>query len=73
LDLKDRQIERGSKQEAGENCIIMNIIKFPSLNITHIIDLRRMRYTGHAVRIGAMRNVYKTLVGNPERKNAWKI
>jgi hypothetical protein len=33
-----------------------------------MIKSRRMRCTGHVVRIGEKRNAYRTLVGKPERK-----
>jgi hypothetical protein len=29
-----------------------------------------MRWTGHVARVGEMRNVYKILVGKPERKRS---
>jgi hypothetical protein len=35
---------------------------------TPIIKSRRMRWEGHVARIGEKRNVYKLLVGKPERK-----
>jgi hypothetical protein len=36
-------------------------------NITRLIKSRKMRYA-HVARMGNMRNVYKILVGEPERK-----
>jgi hypothetical protein len=33
-----------------------------------MIKSRRMRWTGHIARMGEMRNMYKILVGKPERK-----
>jgi hypothetical protein len=30
---------------------------------------RRMRWTGHAARMGEMRNAYNILVGKPERRD----
>jgi hypothetical protein len=41
---------------------------YASLHIANIIKTRRMRWTGHAARMGEMRHVYKILVGKPERK-----
>jgi hypothetical protein len=35
---------------------------------TAVQTLRRMRWAGHVVRIGDMRNVYKILFGKPEAK-----
>ena len=39
-----------------------------SPNIVRVIKSRRMRWTGHLVRMGERRGVYRVLVGNPERK-----
>jgi hypothetical protein len=33
-----------------------------------MIKSRRMRWAGHIVRMGEMRNAYKILVGKPERR-----
>jgi hypothetical protein len=33
-----------------------------------MIKLRRVRWAGHAARIGEKRNAYKVVVGKPERK-----
>jgi hypothetical protein len=33
-----------------------------------MIKSRRMRWTGHVARMGETRNLYKILVGKPERK-----
>jgi hypothetical protein len=33
-----------------------------------MIESRRMRWAGQVARMGAMRNVYKTLVGKPRRE-----
>jgi hypothetical protein len=33
------------------------------------IKFRRMRWAGHAARMGEGRNVYRVLVGNPEGKS----
>jgi hypothetical protein len=37
------------------------------LDLRGINKLRRMRLAGHVMYISAMRNVYKILVGKPER------
>ena len=37
-------------------------------NIVRLIKSRRMRWTGHVVRMGESRGVYKVLVGRPEEK-----
>jgi len=39
-----------------------------SLNIIGVIKPRRMRWVGHAVRMGELRNIYNILVGKPEGK-----
>jgi hypothetical protein len=39
-----------------------------SQNIIRIIQSRRMRWAGHVARMGEKRNVYRLLVGKPERK-----
>jgi hypothetical protein len=41
---------------------------YSSSNIIRIIKLRRMRWAGHAARMGEKRNVYRLLVGKPEGK-----
>jgi hypothetical protein len=40
-----------------------------SPSIIRIIKSRRMRWAGHAARMGAKRNAYKILVGKPEGKS----
>jgi hypothetical protein len=37
-------------------------------SIIRIIKSRRMRWVGHVARMGEKRNVYRLLVGKPERK-----
>jgi hypothetical protein len=37
-------------------------------SIIRMIKPRRMRWAGHVARIGAKRNAYRILVGNPEGK-----
>jgi hypothetical protein len=39
-----------------------------SPSISRIIKSRRMRWAGHVARMGEKRNVYRLLVGMPERK-----
>jgi hypothetical protein len=41
---------------------------YSSPSIIRIIKSRRMRWAGHAARIGEKRNVYRLLVGKPEGK-----
>jgi hypothetical protein len=37
-------------------------------SIIRMIKSRRMRWAGHVARMGAKRNAYRILVGNPERR-----
>jgi hypothetical protein len=41
---------------------------YSSPSIIRIIKSRRMRWVGHVARMGEKRNVYRLLVGEPERK-----
>jgi hypothetical protein len=41
---------------------------YSSPNIIRMIKSRRMRWAGHVVRMGEMRNAYRILVGKPEGK-----
>jgi hypothetical protein len=41
---------------------------YSSPSIIRKIKLRRMRWAGHAARMGAKRNAYRILVGKPEGK-----
>jgi hypothetical protein len=41
---------------------------YSSPNIVSAIKSRRMRWTGHAARMGEGRGVYRVLVGRPEGK-----
>jgi hypothetical protein len=41
---------------------------YSSPSIIRIIKSRRMRWSGHVSRMGEKRNVYRLLVGKPERK-----
>jgi hypothetical protein len=42
---------------------------YSSPSIIRIIKSRRMRWSGHVARMGAKRNAYRLLVGNPEGKS----
>jgi hypothetical protein len=48
------------------NDLLHNFYSSPSK--IRIIKSRRMRWAGHVARMGEKRNVYKLLVGKPERK-----
>jgi hypothetical protein len=39
-----------------------------SLNIVRVIKSRRMRWMGHVAHMGEGRDVYRVLVGRPQRK-----
>jgi hypothetical protein len=39
-------------------------------SIIRMIKTRRMRWAGHVARMGAKRNAYRILVGNPEGKRS---
>jgi hypothetical protein len=41
---------------------------YSSPSIIRMIKSRRMRWAGHVARMGAKRNAYRILVGNPERE-----
>jgi hypothetical protein len=41
---------------------------YSSPNIVRVIKSRRMRWVGHVARMGEGRDVYRVLVGRPERK-----
>jgi hypothetical protein len=41
---------------------------YASPNIIRVIKSKRMRWAGHAVSMGNMRNAYKDLIGKPEGK-----
>jgi hypothetical protein len=43
---------------------------YPSPNIVKLTNPRRMRWAGHAARMGEMRNSYNILVGQPEGKRS---
>jgi hypothetical protein len=44
---------------------------YPSPNIVRVIKSRRLRWAGHAARMGKGRGVYTILVGRPEGKRPW--
>jgi len=54
----------GGWREVGGHCILM----YASQNIIMVIKSRRVRWAGHAACMREVRNVYKILVGKPERK-----
>jgi hypothetical protein len=43
---------------------------YSSPSIIRIIKLKKMRLAGHVARMGEKRNVYRLLVGKPERKRS---
>ena len=45
----------------------MNVL-YSSPNIVRVIKPRRMRWAGHAARMGGKRGAYRVLVGKPEGK-----
>jgi hypothetical protein len=46
---------------------LRNLYALP--NIIGLIKLRRMSWSGHVARMGEIRNLYKSLVGIPERRS----
>jgi hypothetical protein len=42
---------------------------YSSPSIIRVIKSRRMRWAGHAARMGERRDAYRILVGKPEGKN----
>jgi hypothetical protein len=60
---------KGRKRDHGENCKMMKLHSlYYSPNIIRVIELRRMRWTGHVARMGEGRDVYRVLDGRPEGK-----
>jgi hypothetical protein len=55
-------------QEAGEDCTMRNLYTSP--NIIRVIKSRIMRWAGHGIRMGEMRNEYRILVGKPEPRKS---
>jgi hypothetical protein len=45
---------------------------YSSPNIVREIKSRRIRWAGHAARMGEGRGVYRVLVGRPEGKRHWE-
>jgi hypothetical protein len=45
---------------------------YTSVSIIRVINSRRMRWAVHETRMGEIRNVYKILVGKPERRRNWE-
>jgi hypothetical protein len=45
------------------------ITLYASPNIARVIKVRSMRWVGHVVRMGDIRNLHKIFVGKPEGKN----
>jgi hypothetical protein len=45
---------------------MMNLL----MNIVRVIKSRRMRWAGHAARMGRGRSIYRVLVGRPEGKRS---
>jgi hypothetical protein len=45
-------------------------VLYSSPSIIRVIKSRRMRWTGHAVRMGERMNAYRILVGKPEGKRS---
>ena len=45
-----------------------DIYSYSSPNIVRVIKSRRMRWAGHVARMGEEREVYRVLVGKPERR-----
>jgi hypothetical protein len=43
---------------------------YSSLNIVRMIKSGRMRWAGHVARMGEGRDVYRALVGTPQRKRS---
>jgi hypothetical protein len=41
---------------------------YPSPNVVQVIKSRRMRWAGYVARMGEDRDVYRVLVGKPERR-----
>jgi hypothetical protein len=45
---------------------------YSSSNIVRMIKLRRLRWVGHAARMGERKVVYRVLMGKPERKRQFQ-
>jgi hypothetical protein len=63
--LKRDEVMGGSRKLHTEK--LPNLYSLPS--IIRMIKSRKMRWAGHAARMGEKRNAYRIPVGNPEGKN----
>ena len=67
-----RRIFEPKMDEVAGECRKLHIKElndlYSSSNIVRMIKSRRMRWTGHVVRMGEGRGVYRVLVGKPEGK-----
>jgi acyl-CoA hydrolase len=61
---KREEVARGWRRLHNEE--LHNLYTLP--NVIRVIKLRRMRWVGHVVGMGEMKNVYNILVTNPEEK-----
>jgi len=62
-------LRRGKEQEAGGNCIMLNIIIYnssPHTTRIRVMKSRRMRGAWYVACIEAMRNTYKSTAGKPK-------
>jgi hypothetical protein len=62
---KRDEVTRKRRKHSGE---LHNLYSSP--DIIRQIKLRRMRWAGHVARMGEGRNVYRVLVGKPDRKRS---
>jgi hypothetical protein len=58
--------KRDEVRENGGSCTVRNL--YSSTGIIRQVKSRRMRWAGHVARMGAVRKVYKVLVGKSEGK-----
>jgi hypothetical protein len=63
--LDQREIKR---QEVGENCIMRNFITHSSPSIIRIFKSRRMKWAGHAQKMGEKEECIQDTVEMPEGK-----
>ena len=45
-------------------------LRHSSLNVTRMMNLRRVRWAGRVARIGEEKNTYQVLMGKPEGKGS---
>jgi hypothetical protein len=64
---RDEVMGQWKKLHSGE---LRNLYASP--DIIRQTKSRRMRWAGHVARMGEGRNVYRILMGKPERKTTWK-